>query len=292
MRPNDPETTSVFDEVSLCAAGFGLFLFSHLELRSNLNILDLGCGTGFPLFELAQVHGASCQVTGVDVWKQGVEPARLKGAISQCSNVRILEADAAQLPFEDTIFDLIVSNLGVNNFSDPDAVFAECFRIVLTTNLMGHMSEFYAIFHQVLLELQISAFLERLQVHEARRGTKEALSGRLQTAGFRLSKMREGRFHLRYLDGSAFFDHWLTKVGFLDDWRQIVDPEEEVRVFALLEARLNQMARASGELRLTVPMLYLEAEKSTVSSPNCVADIVGGKFADKKDQECPQPRRW
>src|SRR5437588_11126403 len=95
--PNDPDVVSAFDEISLWAARFGLFLFSHLELRPNLNILDLACGTGFPLFELAQMHGASCQVTGVDVWKQGIERARLKGAISQCSNVRILEADAAQL---------------------------------------------------------------------------------------------------------------------------------------------------------------------------------------------------
>ena len=41
----------------------------------------------------------------------------------------------------------------------------------------------------------------------------------------------------------------------------MVDPEDEEQVFALLETRLNQVAQVRGELCLTVPMLYLEAEK-------------------------------
>jgi arsenite methyltransferase len=266
--PNDPDVVSAFDEVSLWAARFGLFLFNHLELRPNLNILDLACGTGFPLFELVQMHGTSCQVTGVDVRKQAIERARLKENIYQCSNVRILEADATQLPFEDGTFDLVVSNLGVNNFTDPAAVLAECFRVakpgarlVLTTNTTGHMSEFYEVFHQTLLELQKPAYLERLRANEAHRETKESLGDMLQAAGFRVVKISEDRFHLRYLDGSAFFNHSSTQFGFLDGWRQVVNQEDEERVFALLENRLNQMASASGELRMTVPMLYLEGEK-------------------------------
>ena len=265
---NNPEIASAVDQVSLWAARFGLFLLGHLDLRPNLNILDVACGTGFPLFELAQVHGASCQVTGVDIWKQGLERVRLKASAYQSPNVQILEADASQLPFADATFDLIVSNLGVNNFADPGAVLAECFRVakagarlILTTNPMGHLSELYAVFRQILRELQEPAALERLQAHEAHRGTKESLSGLLQAAGFRVVKIREDRFHLRYLDGSAFFTHFLTQLGFLEDWRRVVDQEDEERVFALLEHKLNQMARAAGELRMTVPMLYLEGEK-------------------------------
>jgi arsenite methyltransferase len=83
----------------------------------------------------------------------------------------------------------------------------------------------------------------------------------LQAAGFRVVKIREGHFHFRYLDGSALFNHFLTQLGFLDGWRRVVDKEDEERVFALLEQRLNQIASAYGELRMTVPMLYLEGEK-------------------------------
>ena len=63
------------------------------------------------------------------------------------------------------------------------------------------------------------------------------------------------------MEGSALFYHILTQVGFLDGWRQVVDPEDEEQVFTLLETRLNQVAKARGELCLTVPMLYLEGKK-------------------------------
>jgi arsenite methyltransferase len=158
--------------------------------------------------------------------------------------------------------------LGANNFTDPYAVFAECFRvakpkarIVLTTNITGHMSEFYAVFRQTLLELQKPAYLERLHMNEAHRGTIESISGMLQATGFRIVSAAEEAFHLRYLDGSALFNHLLTQLGFLDGWRRVVDPEDEEHVFALLENKLNQIARAHGELCMTVPMLYLEGEK-------------------------------
>ena len=99
-------------------------------------------------------------------------------------------------------------------------------------------------------------------MNEAHRGTKDSLSDLLQGRGFRIVKVREDRFHLRYLDGTALFNHSLTQFGFLDGWRQVVDPEDEEHVFALLENKLNQMASAHGELCMTVPMLYLEGEKT------------------------------
>jgi ubiquinone/menaquinone biosynthesis C-methylase UbiE len=95
------ELASAFDEVSFWSARFGAFLFQHLTLRPHLAILDLACGTGFPLLELAQVYGPSCQVTGIDLWKEAVERARLKQQVYQLPNVRILEADAAHLPFQE-----------------------------------------------------------------------------------------------------------------------------------------------------------------------------------------------
>lgn len=266
---NDPATTSAIDECSLWGARFGLFLLDQLTLQPDMNILDLACGTGFPLFELAHICGPSCRVTGVDTWKEGIERARAKQQIYQLPNVQLLEADGEQLPLQDHTFDLIVSNLGINNFAHPSVVFAECFRvakpaahIALTTNTIGHMAEFYEIFRQTLLELQKPVYLERLREEEAHRGTKESVREQLSAAGFRIVKVKEDQFQLRYLNGSAFFNHWLTKLGFLESWRQVVDQDDEEQVFTLLEHKLNQLASEHGELRMTVPMLYVEGEKS------------------------------
>src|SRR5258708_6929464 len=180
---HQPELAAAFDEVSFWAARFGAFLFQHLTLRPNLTILDLACGTGFPLFELAQVYGPSCQVIGIDLWKEAVERARAKQQAYQLPNVQIVEADAAHLPFGDHEFDLIVSNLGVNNFADPEAVLAEGFRVarphaslVLTTNPTGHMRELDAACRELVLERQKSTCLERLRRNEDHLCTEGSVS--------------------------------------------------------------------------------------------------------------------
>src|SRR5690348_1094725 len=96
--PNNQETASIFDECSLWGARFGLFLLNNLELRPDLRILDLACGTGFPLFELAHMYGTTCQITGVDNWKGAIERARAKLHFYHLPNVQIVEADAEHLP--------------------------------------------------------------------------------------------------------------------------------------------------------------------------------------------------
>jgi arsenite methyltransferase len=265
---NTVEAASSFDETSFWCSRFGALLFKHLELRRSISILDVGCGTGFPLFELANVHGPSCQVTGVDVWTEALARARARLRLQALPNVTIIEADGAALPFPEAAFDLITCNLGLNNFADPAAVVAECFRVlkpagraVFTTNIRGHMTEFYDVFREVLLETDCSTCLERLESHEAHRGTTASLSALLEQAGFSITRTIEDSFQLRYLDGTAFFNHWLIKVGFLDGWRGVVNGTDEVDVFARLESRLNERAALDGELRMTVPMLYLEGQK-------------------------------
>ena len=265
---NTPEAASSFDETSFWCSRFGALLFQHLELRRNSSILDLGCGTGFPLFELADVFGSSCQVTGIDVWQEGLARARAKLQMYGTPNVTIVEGDGAAMLFPDAQFDLITCNLGLNNFADPPAVVAECFRVtkpggrvVFTTNTQGHMSEFYAVFREALSTLDKPEYLERLASHEAHRGTKASLCALLEQAGFTIVKAIEDSFQMRYLDGSALLNHNLTKRGFLDGWRGVVHPEDEEAVFGRIEAKLNDIAAQQGELRMTIPMLYLEGQK-------------------------------
>jgi len=265
---SNPNIASVFDELSFWSARFGILLFNHLELRSKIKILDLACGTGFPLFELAHIFGRSCQVVGVDVWREALVRTRLKSDIYKAPNVKVLNADGIHLPFSSTEFDLIISNLGINNFAEPEAVLTECFRvaksdanIVLTTNPKGHMQEFYDVYRDTLQELNKIEYLKRLSLNEDHRGTKESICNLLQNSGFTISKVVEDRFLLRFLDGSALFRHPLTKFGFLDGWRSVIDAQEENEVFALVEQKLNDIAREQGELKVTIPMLYLEARK-------------------------------
>ena len=268
----DPRVASALDELSLWSARFGAFLLEQVPLAPGLTVLDLGCGAGFPLFELAHMLGSSgpgaCRIAGVDLWHAALARARDKNRVHGLGNLLLARADGARLPFADARFDLVVSNLGVNNFADPAAALAECARVLkpggriaLTTNPRGHMAELYAAFREVLGAVGRTAALERLEAQEAHRATRPELAALLDRAGFRVERAVEDSFPMRYLDGAALLRHSLTRFGFLDGWRSVLDPADERAVFAALETRLDEIARDKGELRMTVPRLYLQGRR-------------------------------
>jgi len=265
---NSPETVTAYDELSLWSAMFGLMLLKHIELRRNIRALDVGCGTGFPLLELAQRLGTTSMVYGIDPWEAALERARFKARVWGLQNVEVRKGDASAMPFADGQFDLVVSNLGINNFSDPVATLAECRRvskptakIVLTTNLKGHMGEFYDAFEATLVEMGKSKAVDVLREHVEKRATIAGLKALFERSGFRLSKVHEESASMRLIDGSAFLRHYFIKLGFLEGWRGVVDSVETEEVFAQLEANLNRLAEARGVLELTIPMAYVEGER-------------------------------
>jgi arsenite methyltransferase len=262
------EVTALYDELPQWSALFGELLFKYVPMRHGMTVLDLGYGTGFPLLELAERLGASCKVYGVDPWDAARERALVKARSWGVRNVEILPGDAAQLSFPAEQFDLIVSNLGLNNFVDPAAAVRECWRVArpgarlaLTTNLQGHMREFYEVYAETLHEMGLNAILPALEAHIAHRATVAGVTALLETAGFQLKAVHEEAAVLRYLDGSALLRHHFIRQGFLDAWKAVLAPADLRAVFERLEANLNRMASEKGELALTIPMAYIEGEK-------------------------------
>jgi ubiquinone/menaquinone biosynthesis C-methylase UbiE len=262
----DPALVAAYDELPLWSALFGSLLLRHVPLRRGATLLDVGCGTGFPLLDLAQRLGTGSIAYGVDPWTAALERVRQKAVLWNITNVVLLPGDAAMLPLPDAQIDLIVSNLGINNFANPGAVLRECRRVAkpgatlaLTTNLQGHMQEFYTIFGEVLHKLGNHGALERLATHVAHRATVAGLTAQLAAAQFLVTRVVEDQAVWRYADGSAFLRHAFIKIGFLDGWKAMLAPDEQASVFRALEAALNIHAAAQGELLLTIPMAYLEA---------------------------------
>lgn len=263
-----PEFVETFDELPLWSASFGLLLLKHLELKPGFVVMDVGSGSGFPLMELAGRLGSSCKLYGLDPWTNANERARKKIKNYGISNVEIVESSAEQIPFEDNSLDLIVSNLGINNFNNPPLVFRECNRILkpkgrlaLTTNLNGHWREFYTIFEETLKQCGQDKLIAGLRTHQEHRGTVESVSKLYTDSGFNVRRHYKESFEMKFLDGSAFLNHYFVKLGWLSSWRDLLPPEKMKEIFMTLEQNLNSHAQRSQGLSLTVPMLFMEAEK-------------------------------
>src|SRR3979490_2787705 len=177
-----PRPADIYDETSFWSARFGALLFDHLEIRRGIRGLDVGCGTGFPLIELAHVHGPSSHFTGIDVWVDALERAREKLELHGLTNVDILETDVASMPFPNAHFDLVVSNIGINNFRDARAALRECRRVaktgarlVLTTNAQGHFGALYALLDAILDESGLEPARDALRREGGHRQSTHAI---------------------------------------------------------------------------------------------------------------------
>jgi arsenite methyltransferase len=254
-----PRVVEAYDELPLWSSMFGLLLLDEVPLGGVTRALDVGCGTGFPLIELAERLGPAADVHGLDPWSGALVRARTKLAVRETPNVTLHEGSASAMPFDDASFDLIVSNLGLNNFDDRAAAVRECRRVAragatlaLTTNLQGHMRELYDVFAEVVRD--DAAATARLRAHIEHRATVASVRALLERGGFEVVRVVEREASMRFANGTALFNHYFIRLGFLEGWRNVV-PGQERAVFAELLRRLD----SAGELRLTIPMAYVEA---------------------------------
>src|SRR5262249_12451400 len=126
----DPATVAFYDELPLWSAPFGLVLLDTVRIRTGLTVLDVGCGTGFPLLELAERLGPEARLHGVDPWvpamerlQAKVEAWKLGGRVT----LHVMKVESLELPPES--IDLVVSNNGLNNVADLPCALSVCARL-------------------------------------------------------------------------------------------------------------------------------------------------------------------
>jgi len=266
---NSPGVASALDEVPLWSAPFGMMLMERVRMRPKMTVLDVGCGTGFPILELAQRLGDSCRLFGIDPWQMGIERLAAKAGVYGLDYVAPIVGRAEEMPFKAGFFDLIISNNGLNNVQDQERVLTECSRtlrrggqLVLTYNLPGTMDEFYEVFAMTSMEFGKKEWVARVQEHVLdKRKPLGWMKKTLFRTGFRIEDIRRRVFRIRYLDGSALLHSFFIVQGFLDPWKKIVGRKELHKFFHLLERNLNSVAREKGDFVLTIPMACLDCAK-------------------------------
>lgn len=88
---------------------------------SGAAVLDVGCGPGHLTRRLAAL---GFDATGIDL-----DPAMIERATARGGG-RYVAADAASLPFDGGVFDLVVSTLSMHHWVDAHAGLAEISRVV------------------------------------------------------------------------------------------------------------------------------------------------------------------
>ena len=260
-KPDDPSLVAALDELPLWSAPFGLRLLEAVPLDPGATVLDVGCGTGFPLLELAHRLGPRARLVGLDPWGAALARAEAKRRAQDAGRVVLVRGVAERLPLGDGAVDLVVSNNGLNNVQDLGAALRECARVsrrggrlVFTMNLPGTMRAFYDALEATLSDHGLVAAVPGVEAHiRARRPPVDEVEAAVRAAGFELAGRTDTAFALRFASAAALFSHWLIRVGFLEPWRETVPAAEREAVFADVARRLDALVAPGEGLPLDVP---------------------------------------
>jgi ubiquinone/menaquinone biosynthesis C-methylase UbiE len=91
-------------------------------------VLDVGCGTGYLLRQLAARLPDAAELAGVDAAPAMIETAR---AAARNDQLRFAVGVAEQLPWPAATFDLVVSTTSFDHWADQQAGLTECARVLM-----------------------------------------------------------------------------------------------------------------------------------------------------------------
>jgi ubiquinone/menaquinone biosynthesis C-methylase UbiE len=266
---NNPEVVSVIDELSLWSAPFGLRLLDVIHYKGNMKALDIGCGLGFPLLELAMRLGDTSKVYGIDPWKAGIDRIRQKINIYELSSVDVVEGQAEEMPFEDNSFDLVVSNNGINNVKDLEKTLEECCRVsktgaqfVFTFNTGQTFAEFYEVYREVLRDCGLQEREKQLSEHiYSKRKPVSEFENNLENHGFKVTSTYHDVFRYNFTDATAMLNHFFFKLAFIPSWKEIISTDCQEEIFGKIKAILNSKSAKSDGFSMQVPFVTMDCEK-------------------------------
>jgi SAM-dependent methyltransferase len=158
-------------------------LLGAARITAGRRVLDVATGPGRAA-EAATVLGAN--VVGIDVSRHMIE---LAGAAHP--HITFQVAEATVLPCADNSFDAVLCNFGLGHFPVPEAVLAECMRVLAPGGCLAFSwwdqpcrQRVQGLFREVIAELSLSSPPDLPQGHDTLRySDPEAFAALLRAAG-------------------------------------------------------------------------------------------------------------
>lgn len=209
----DKVRAEIADLLDLQLSPLGLAVMDRLAPAIAQTVLDVGCGAGQTLVQLAERVGETGQVCGVDIG--AVSLAKAKSRTTHLPQVKLFNDDAATLKLADASLDGIYSRFGVMFFAEPAEAFSNFRRMLRLGGRIGFVC-WRSLIENELDALPLNAAKLHAEVDEAQFSFErpEFVTDTLQTTGF-------GNIDIRPFDtpvSSGDVDDMmvvLTKVGAL-----------------------------------------------------------------------------
>ncbi len=219
------------------AQRFGRMLLRDLTVPAKAMVLDVGCGTGYPALDVLRKMDDQGRIIAIDPASPMLDVARGKAGL--LSGKRIFfrsEGLSPRLSFANDVYDLVLSNLALDEMEDPPSSIGEFARVckpggrvIATIPLAGTFSEFYDIFREVLVKRDRTDAQSRLDQWLERYPTPAQAEQWFKNAGLVDVTVEHDKFSLLFKSSREFFFAPVIEYGPLSSWKEIAGKGQEMQ---------------------------------------------------------------
>ncbi|AHM57210.1 hypothetical protein EAL2_c19290 [Peptoclostridium acidaminophilum DSM 3953] len=171
---------------------------SLCKLDQNSYVLDVGCGVGMSACYLAKKYG--CKVIGIDISEKMIKKATDRAKRMGLDEiVKFMVADAQNLPFEEGLFDAVISESVTAFLSDKEKGIKEYSRVLKNGGYVG-LNE---ITWNGEAERNVASYMKRA-MGEVVPETKENWTRLLEHSGFKVVIAKNHEMKI--------FSQWLNEI--------------------------------------------------------------------------------
>lgn len=102
----------------------------YAHINKGDTVVDLGSGAGNDCFVAREETGETGRVIGIDMTEKMVAKARRNAQKIGAANVEFVLGDIENMPLDDGLADVVISNCVMNLVPDKKMAFAETYRII------------------------------------------------------------------------------------------------------------------------------------------------------------------
>lgn len=104
--------------------------FSLGTINKGDVVLDIGCGAGVDTILAGIMAGTTGKAVGIDMVPEMLERAKSNMVMTDIKNVSFINTSGEVLPFEDSEFDVVISNGVINMVPDKETLLKEMLRVL------------------------------------------------------------------------------------------------------------------------------------------------------------------
>jgi arsenite methyltransferase len=158
-------------------------VFEALAPRTGEAVLEIGCGGGAYLRDMALAVGETGRACGIDISAEQIEQARELCADAPAAELHV--ASALELPFEDGTFDAAFSVQVLEYIDAVDDVLAETARVLKPGGRFVHLATLWdSVVFNAGNEDLMARILDAWEAHCPHPNLSASMAGRLRAAGF------------------------------------------------------------------------------------------------------------